>query len=120
LKLPGKKRFFSVTGGQAENIRDLRQEISEMTEDGFKHHLKDQNDFEVWLRDILHKDNFAEKIKKIHSKKELLAAIDQEIEKDKELGLDHPHLHNRMMARHFVYAFLLGLIIGVLLVLLLK
>lgn len=105
-------------GGEAESLSDLKQVLLSMSEDSFKHHLKN-HDFSKWVRDILHKDDFADKLARIHSREDLIIAIDNELEKDYSLGPDSSHQFNRFLAKHFVYGFVFGFVVGIILCLLL-
>ncbi len=107
-----------MEGGEAECLSDLKQLMMEMSEDSFRHHLKNK-DFSNWIRDILHKDAFADQIENIHSKEDLIVAIDDELERDFLLGHDYSFFFRRFLAKNFIYGLVLGFILGVLLALLL-
>ncbi len=113
LNIPRYKRFFCVNGREAETLFDLRNILLDMSDSDFHHHTNGRNDFSNWIRDILHKDELAEKLRQKQEKKDVLSLIEEEMEREKS---EYPPVNfRRLFIKDFVYGLLFGLIIGILL-----
>ncbi|MBU0471669.1 MAG: hypothetical protein KKF89_05980 [Nanoarchaeota archaeon] len=112
MRLPEHKHFFAVHGKKAETLSDLRDMIVSIPEKDFIHHIKEKNDFAVWVRDILHKDYLAERMEKVSSREDLLELITDEMIKDRESELSGSDEFKRFIAREFIYGMLLGIVLG--------
>jgi len=115
-KLPEYKKFFAVHGKKAENLSDLKRIMFSMSDKEFKHHVSyGRNDFASWTKDILHRDYLAVRIKKVHSKKEVLELLDDELMKDKELEVMGSDDFKKFIVKEFVFGMIFGMILGIIL-----
>ncbi|MBC8495866.1 hypothetical protein H8D36_06950 [archaeon] len=113
MRIPKHKKFFAVHGKEAENLSELRLLMVEMSDEDFLHHMNGRNDFSQWTRDILHRDELAERMEKLPSRDYMLELIDDEILKDKERAVLGSDEFKRFIVREFVYGLIFGIIIGI-------
>ena len=72
--VPKHKSFFLKDGTMVRNLMDLAENLDEMSEDIFRHHVSEKkDDFVVWVKNIINDVELAEKLlksktKEIHSK----------------------------------------------------
>jgi len=112
IRLPPHKKFFAVHGKEAETLSDLKEALLTMSENDFKHHTHNKNDFSKWTRDILHRDTLAARLDKTNSREDMIELIADELRKDREYDTDSDEF-KRFMVREFLYGFIIGILIGV-------
>jgi hypothetical protein len=77
---PVGKYFRSEDGVIAKNVYELLNLLKVMDEKVFKNHITERNnDFYLWIRDIIKNKELATKISKVTSKKEMVLIIEQSI-----------------------------------------
>ncbi len=68
-----KKHYFKLKSGQElKSVNDLRKALTYIKDDEFNHHVSShKNDFATWIEEALDNREFAHKIRKIKTRKEL-------------------------------------------------
>lgn len=71
------QHFFILKNGRPiKNLHELVRTLKSIDEDTFKHHVNEhRNDFANWLKDILKKEQLAERIRNKKAKEELLKIL---------------------------------------------
>ncbi len=73
---PEGKSFWLSNGVELKSISELANYLSEMSDDEFNKHVTgSQNDFSAWVRGVFNENEFADKISKAKTKKELFEVI---------------------------------------------
>ncbi|MFH1771012.1 MAG: hypothetical protein ABH828_05670 [archaeon] len=115
MNLPEHKKFHGVHGIKAETLPELKHMIISMSDSNFNYHTDGRNDFALWIRDILHMDYLANRIEKVHSKKDTLELIEDELGAERDI-MSESEEFRRFIVKEFMLGLLFGLIIGVVII----
>lgn len=102
-----KHKFKFVHGAEARTILDVVEELEEMNEEEFKHHVnQEKNDIADWAKYSLDKPKLAERLRKIRTKEKI----------KQELLEEHISISNiDYKSKEFMWGIVIGLLIGVVL-----
>ncbi len=71
-----KKYFYAKDGTIIKDYEDLFQELQDMPEHVFRHHVNDEkNDFYHWIKDVFGDRGLARRIKHADEKEEILKHV---------------------------------------------
>ena len=77
-KVPERVSFWLCTGAQLRSLKELSKVLQEISDDVFRYHVnRDKNDFENWIRDVIHHKELAREISRIKTKETLSRKIDE-------------------------------------------
>jgi hypothetical protein len=80
-KVPERVSFWLCTGAQLRSLKELSKVLQEISDDVFRYHVnRDKNDFENWIRDVIHHKELAREISRIKTKETLSRKIDEGVE----------------------------------------
>lgn len=86
--------FYFKNGEKAENLSQLEDALSDMTDEEFSFHVnKDKNDFANWINDCLKNEELAEALRTTTGKEDTIDIIQQELTMEGKKY--HKHKTNR-------------------------
>lgn len=88
-RVPVNVSFWLCTNEQLVRLDDLGSALQRVSDDVFRYHVnRDKNDFEVWIRDIVHDRELAREISRIKTKDTLIRKISERVEELREIVND--------------------------------
>lgn len=69
--------FWTCDGRIAGNLKELRDNLAEMSDEAFAYHCnKEKNDFATWVAESLKDEKLAKTIRKTKNRKEMIKKIE--------------------------------------------
>lgn len=77
LSLPAEERFNLFKGGELSSLSDLRRAFFSMADEVFYHHVTpERNDFSIWIKEVFHRPELAEKVANSRTRYEAIEVLD--------------------------------------------
>jgi hypothetical protein len=82
VKQAPKEHTFKLhkTSIEIKDLPELAEALEIMSEESFSHHVSERkNDFAIWVQEVLHDDELAERLRGIEDKKQALSIVKQRL-----------------------------------------
>ena len=74
------KRFWCHDGRNIGNLRELRQALTDMSEETFRYHLSgERNDFSNWIKEVVGDQALGNELRKVRSRIQASKAVAERI-----------------------------------------
>jgi len=112
------ENYFRVcSGAELASLEEFLDALKTMSEDAFKHHVKDgKNDFSDWVRDVIKDDELADALIHATTREETMQIVRKRLYVIKDhLSRNCPHHNMFCNIREFMVGAGIGLFLGLIL-----